>query len=527
MDRSLARVRAMSARELPFRIRQQWTLATDRWWTPAPPPPGAEPRWPGPYAPRPIADRPPPDLADPRLQWEAGRLQTASAEVASAWLAANPPGRGPAWESAMEVALRLVSLARWATEGPAPSLRAAVHAHAQWVARHPSRGSSANNHRVAELGALALAGAALGVTTWRDEAAELPFVLRAQLHPDGGGVEQSPSYLAYDLEWAMLARRSGVEGLDEPIARGARLLGALLDDTGALPSLGDDDDGRVVATADREDAYARSVAGAAGVAAPGYAPDARAVLVGAGGDRCAARRGSITFPDAGLTVLVGEGSRLVFDHGPLGGAFLAAHGHADALAVYLHDAYGPVVVGRGTGCYRGDPAARRFHRGTSAHPTVEIDGADQSEPANHPFLWRSRAECRLEVADPGGRWARARHDGYARRGVVHRRTVRGVGGEWVVEDELLGAGLHHVALHWPLAPGLRADADGAVWSGARLALRVAADPLLGLAVVSGGPRPGLGWHSPRYGEWVPADALVSAGVLRLPARVRTVLRPGP
>jgi hypothetical protein len=495
------RLRYVSAREIPYRLRQQWVRATDPLRRPPATAPGPDPRWPWPDPARPIAPLPtddwPPDepvlggTRDPRDAWEITRLQTATVEDARAWLAANPPGRGIGWANAMEVALRLVSLVRIGAD------RAAVHAHADWVLRHPSLDSSANNHRVAELGALALAATALpdlpDARRWRAEAADLARVLRDQLHPDGVGVEQSVHYLAYDLEWARLADRCGVEDLREPIARAERFLASVTDATGQRPALGDDDGGRVLA----------------GQVDP----------VGAGTEsRC--------FRDGGLTALRSDGLLVLVDHGPLGGATLAAHGHADALAVYVHDEHGPVVVGRGTGRYQPDVAVRRFHRGTSAHPTVVVDGADQSEALDHPFLWGRRAEARLERVDLEEGRVVAAHDGYRGRAVVHRREVRVRGREIELLDTLDGERLHHVAVHLPLAPDLRVDEALRVWRGDRPVADVIFDAPLAPKVVRGGPRPGLGWHSPAYGRWVPAEAIAGSAVVAAPATVRTRIRLG-
>ncbi|MEQ1571041.1 MAG: heparinase II/III family protein, partial [Myxococcota bacterium] len=274
----LQRARFLEPGEIPYRVRQQWVRASDRWWRPPHTPAGPSPRWP---------DRPAGELdllgsgLDPRTAWAATRLQTASPADAAGWLARNPPGHGIGWASAMEVALRAVSVVRLATEAPGPGWLPALHAHAAWLARHPSRGTSANNHRVAELAALAFVARVApdlpGARRWEAEARrELPETLRAQLHRDGSGVEQSTHYLAYDLEWAALARAAGVPDLDEPIGRAARFLAALADRSGWVTSLGDDDGGIVLAGG--EDSV-RSVLGACGVAMPGYRPDARATLL--------------------------------------------------------------------------------------------------------------------------------------------------------------------------------------------------------------------------------------------------------
>ena len=62
------------------------------------------------------------------------------------------------------------------------------------------------------------------------------------------------------------------------------------------------------------------------------------------------------------------------DVGPLGYLSIAAHGHADALAVTLSAEGRELIVDPGTASYYGNPAWRTVHRGTRVHPTVCVDG---------------------------------------------------------------------------------------------------------------------------------------------------------
>ena len=123
-------------------------------------------------------------LGDIKYVWEFNRLQYLQpvaalaahdrddeladfclAEIES-WIDANPPFLGVNWASGIELALRLVSilvvLGLIGTEVFSPrirrKIRACLAAHAYWLARYPSRHSSANNHTIAEAGALFLLG---------------------------------------------------------------------------------------------------------------------------------------------------------------------------------------------------------------------------------------------------------------------------------------------------------------------------------------------------------------------------------
>jgi exopolysaccharide biosynthesis WecB/TagA/CpsF family protein len=512
----LARIRRVPPREIPYRARQLVRRARDA--TARPPVDGADPEW----------HRDPsgrgqwPDLPaaavrvvggplDPRPLWDRARLQGVSVAVARSFLRSCPPGWGVHWTSAAEVAFRLVSLARMAEATGAPDLHEAVRSHADWIARHPSLHGSANNHRVAELGALAVAGRALPGTAdggrWAAIArAELPSVLAAQLHPDGGGVEQSLAYLAQVLEWALLARESGVRDLEDPLLRGARFLRAIGDAAGHTPLIGDDDGGRVRidASADR---YPVAVAEAVLAAL-------RASFVPA----------TCRFPDTGLTVLRDRDRMVVVDHGPLG-AGLGAHGHADALSCWVHHRGRPVIVSRGTGVYQGDPALRAFGRGTSSHPTLVVAGADQSVAHPHPFLWRTRARAWCEAFDEGSRTVSAAHDGYrSRHGVLHRRTVSLDSDRVILTDRVDGPRPVHVRIVLPIAPALDVAEAGAtltVSDGPRPLARIVPPDGFDVRVVRGGERPSAGWHAVAYGEIVEASAVLLETVVRPGVAVRT------
>jgi hypothetical protein len=604
--RVAARLRASPASDLPSRLRQVGVRATDPLCRPPRVGPGPSPTWPLPV---PAVEAPPAlrvhgsdvpaaswtdwdrdpatgalwprrralDLfgagLDPRSAWEVTRLHhvarralagdAGAVDAAVAFTHQVPPGVGIAWAVPLEAAIRLVSLVLVATADPAgsgrtPALRRAVAAHAAWIARHPSRGSSANNHRVAELGALALAGRALDAPGWlRQAQRELPAVLRDQVHPDGVGVEQSPSYLAFDLEWALLARLCGVADLDDPVDRAAGFLCALLDAGGHAPQIGDDDGGRVV-PCESGPSYVCSVAGAARAALgrpppPAWAPDLRSALLvgdvagpplapheraclsglGPGFLICAPEQRSAHFPAGGLTALRSPRALVVVDHGPLGGCTLAAHGHADAASAWVHLDGAPLVVGRGTFRYHpagteAGPHGRRFDRGTGAHPTVIVDGVDQSaQHPDHPFLWRRRAEATAEHVDLVARRLTVRVEG-APHGVLHRRTVALHDDRLVLTDECTGdAAPHHVAVVLPLAPDVTASQERAGTvaisrRGAVIAV-IHADPAAEVRVVQGGARPGLGWHATSYGVAEPAPAVVVERWGRLPARLRTVV----
>jgi uncharacterized heparinase superfamily protein len=110
---------------------------------------------------------------------------------------------------------------------------------------------------------------------------------------------------------------------------------------------------------------------------------------------------------------------LIFDCGPLGDG---GHGHYDALNVEIAAAGGPLVMDPGRYTYCDDaPHWRRWFKGTAAHNTVTIDGADQT-----PYR-RGKPKGPVAAARPLQRgtadgldvlWGEAKSPAYP---VLHRR----------------------------------------------------------------------------------------------------------
>ena len=88
------------------------------------------------------------------------------------------------------------------------------------------------------------------------------------------------------------------------------------------------------------------------------------------------------------------------DHGPHGYLSIAAHAHADALAIEMRVGGVDVLADPGTYCYGADPAWRAYFRSTLAHNTLEVGGVDQSLAAG-PHLWTRQARAELEGLEGG------------------------------------------------------------------------------------------------------------------------------
>jgi Heparinase II/III-like protein/Heparinase II/III N-terminus len=515
---------------------------------------------------------------DVKYVWELNRLQflhpvavliagtrsAAWAEVAfgllDSWLETHPPYRSVNWNSGIELALRLVSLTLLVAAIEPPALdarrrtlvRRFTAAHAYWLRRYRSRYSSANNHLVLEALGLFVAGMLApdlpGASGWSAEGrAILAQEAIRQIHPDGVGAEQSPTYQAFTMEALGLAVLLG-EGLGEPfeaavyerLACGAEFLSWILDDRGRAPQIGDDDEGRIVAQPpDREARYVASIlaavcglTGRGDLAPPERDPHLRDALFGAPANAVARGDGLKVFESGGYTVVrdtIGTRRvRLVFDHGPLGYLALAAHGHADALALWLTLDDQPVFIDGGTYLYHGGGVIRDWLRGTVSHNTVLVADRPQSEVSG-PFIWNAKARARLVQYAPWPAWSvTGEHDGYERAfGVRHVRRVERAGAGITISDRLLGARQQLPAeILFLCDPALALNVVG---SSVRISregkpyAELVAAPNFEIRIVSGDERNGRGWHSPRFGEINPAPLIALSGEMGAD-ETRTCLR---
>ena len=139
--------------------------------------------------------------------------------------------------------------------------------------------------------------------------------------------------------------------------------------------------------------------------------------------------GSCALADGGLYVLsASEPLRqtMMIDAGPQG-VGRCGHGHADALSMRLTMGGARWLVDAGSGVYiSDDPADRNSFRGTAAHNTLRVDGADQAV-AGEPFSWTDIPTARVDNWAVGKSFTyfAGSHNGYTRLAdpVTHRRSV--------------------------------------------------------------------------------------------------------
>ena len=500
-------------------------------------------------------------LGDIKYVWELNRLQflqplaahallasdeasLAALEAAIAsWYAANPPFRGLGWNSGIELALRAISLlVAMSLVGDRLSsecrrqVASILHATAVWLTRYPSRFSSANNHLIAELAGEFLIGLAMPRLPFAGDMAarargKLVAETARQILSDGVPAEQSPTYGAFSAEFLLLccvvARDAGhpfPASVGKRLDAFAEFVGWIALEDGTVPAIGDDDEGRVLTLGEIEPAYpgsvANAIAGYAGQGAPSAAQDDfRGLVLGRTEKRSPARQGQHVFEEGGYSVVNEEiGGRqvgLLFDHGPLGYLSIAAHGHADALAVTLAVDGKPILVDPGTYLYHSGGAWRDWFRGTAAHNTLTVPGVDQSTISG-AFNWSHKARSRLEQHGKGARWSlTASHDGYRRHfGFIHQRKLARTESGFAITDRLIGADLGRPAqVNFQLAPELSAQVEGheVIVRRGPLTILTLVFEAGEIVVQRGGEGIGGGWISPAFGLKHGADRIVWTG----------------
>ncbi|MFL5963659.1 MAG: heparinase II/III-family protein [Gaiellaceae bacterium] len=403
-----------------------------------------------------------PLAAGARLGGNGGATEIALAQVRS-WISDNRRRRGgPGWSSSYETAHRLVQWA-WAIPLLADAADAAeldaIHRsyrrQARFVAARPSRYSSANNHRIAEIvGLLHVVALGGGDAAWRRLWGELEHHADAQAYADGGSREQAAGYFLYVLEmlWVagMLARSMGRDlgGLHDQVARRLEWLVATGDSALEPPPFGDDAEDRIIRLEYFEPRRAQLIVDrAAGLL------DDQLVLAPSRSTEPSARSSVLA---SGMTILRAGGAkgiRIAIDHGELGFGSLAAHGHADALSVLADRGGEPFLRDSGTGSYAA-PHIRELLRSTGAHNTVEVGGTSQAVSLG-AHMWGRRYAVTVEqaVLSDAFDYVRAGHDGYvAELGAVHRRSVLFLKPHLLlVTDRIEAAEPQEIALYWHVA----------------------------------------------------------------------------
>jgi hypothetical protein len=478
------------------------------------------------------------------------------------WRAANPYPNGMNWASSLEVAFRSLSWI-WVYFLMQNSEEMTADLRSEWIkalalsGRHIetylSTYFSPNTHLLGEGVALFFLGTLFPELPKARRLKERGWEIvleaaRTQVRPDGFYFEQSTYYHVYALDLFLhariLASRNDEQIPAEYDSTMVKMLDALclLGRAGVVPSLGDDDGGRLFDPRRNRSQYLLDPLSTGAVLyqrgdfkfIAGRPREETLWLLGSEGLRrfeelrsYEPSGASSALKDSGLYLMADSesGQQLLIDAGPHGPG-TAGHGHADALSIHLAGGGETFLMDPGTLEYVGDaPADRIFFRGTAAHNTLRVDERDQAEGVP-PFAWRDLPNVNAErwVAGEAFDLFAGSHDGYRRlplpvrhqRWVFHRKHHF-----WLVRDVASGEGSHQLEVSWRL--------------GATLSPTSARDYVFGTGSESLGliTAEGHGWSqsaqrgiwSPVYGRQERTMVVTFGKVAELPAEFVTLLLP--
>lgn len=514
--------------------------------------------------------------------WLTGRDDYADVVDAQlrSWWQQNPFLSGIHWTSGIELGVRLTSwvwvrrlLDGWPKVGDLfetnDEAMRQIWWHQRFLAAFPSRGSSANNHAVAEAAGLVAAASAFPwfaeSDRWRGTGLRrLEGSLAANTFASGVNRELATDYHRFVTELGLVAAaeaEAAGHSLDEEtwalLAGSLDAAAALVDVHGRPPRQGDGDEGRALVLDDPDaDPWALMLGlGDAMIGRRSWWPDPEPAT-GPGVAACAVASmlprplpvgvrptaAPRTFPDAGIHLLrtpPEDGPEIWCrcDGGPHGFLSIAAHAHADALSIEVRYDGTEVLVDPGTYCYHGEPEWRSYFRSTLAHNTVELDGTSQSVEGG-PFMWSNHASTRvLDASEQDPQYWTARHTGYVHLdpSARHQRTVclDRATRHLSIDDDVTSEGRHPLRLLLHLGPDVMVDlpADPAesparlTWPGPHGEVTACLHLPGGLAWSAhrGETDPVLGWYSPRFGERVETTTLVGSGEVHGSVELRTTL----
>lgn len=410
------------------------------------------------------------DLGDARTNWEKNRhfdwallakayyvskdetyLKELTEKV-EMWCEENPFLHGISWTSAMELAIRSIN---WmyalaflrAAGADNEKLQIGAINMVDYLTKHYSRYSSANNHLLVEATAIGIAGCAFHHQEWKDLAIKiLTEELDKQNYSDGVNKELSLHYQTFGMEaYLLMAHVSGESRWNEMIRKECEYVAHAVWREKAVCEFGDDDEGKILdlqggrlhqwewvlqlgslVTGERYSNFENICENTRWLFSDEEIESIkRKPLYDNTRSRCFEEGGNSFLRDKDDRILIG------IDHAALGFGSIAAHGHADALSFQVLMDGESVFTDPGTYIYHCDLEHRDAFRKTINHNTVCIGGKDQSEMLG-AFLWGKRAECKLEhyASDDETDVLTASHDGY--KPIIHQRTF-----EWNKVDRKL------------------------------------------------------------------------------------------
>lgn len=388
------------------------------------------------------------DIGDIRTNWELNRHYQFSLlaksfyvtgeehylreleDLFTDWNERNPFLRGVEWTSPMEIGIRLLSwiftycflwkgFQTHKTASMPELLEAVSHgilAMAQYMTRHYSRFSSANNHLIVEAFATGMAGIFYQYEPWIAGSKKiLDEELVRQNYTDGVNKEMSLHYQGFIMEaYGILILSMQRNHMEVPATWFTYLepmscfVADCCGDYGETIVFGDNDEGKLLDLCGKDFPYYQYVLDLMGCVLKTRFTDfcgvheninwlvSDAVLAECRKKPAYGKRDAVCYKEGGYSILRSSDHKILIgiDHADLGFGSIAAHGHADALSFQMFVEGTAVFADPGTYNYHITPEDRDRFRSTAYHNTVTVAGRNQSEILG-PFLWGKRAAVSL------------------------------------------------------------------------------------------------------------------------------------
>ncbi len=441
------------------------------------------------------------------------------------WLIDCPYPKGPAWLTGIEVGIRLLTWSwiyklLFAHGSPKncsdeflKSWFVSIRQHVHFINSHWAKFSSANNHIIAEA-----VGIIAATTTWPDLFYEKRLLKKSskiliretflQNSTKGVNKESATSYHAFVLELltnACILHSPIKDVISDRINKMADFLHILTCDCDCPSDIGDSDNAVATGFFKRDSNYYKNV-----IVAAKQISNNPPYKRGEGG--CFSSNDFIIYNSPANS---NPRLKLCMNVGELGYGSLAAHGHADALAITLHVNGEPVFIDPGTYAYHDEENWRNYFRGTLAHNTLAINRYDQAEILG-PFLWGEKyfTEILRLNLDDNIFDVEAEHTGYIESlGAKHRRqiTKNQSSGKWIIRDEILANGDFFVQLMFHIHPDRKIEQTSKnvfKISGTGYSINLTLSNHLNYRIACGETSPPLGWFSPVLYQKIPSPTII-------------------
>ena len=141
---------------------------------------------------------------------------------------------------------------------------------------------------------------------------------------------------------------------------------------------------------------------------------------------------TIKLSESGYRIFKNSQYEFLVDVGNIGPTYQPGHAHSDTFNFELHINNTPIIVDTGISTYEKN-AIRQNERSTSAHNTVQIGSAEQSE------IWggfRVGRRAKIISFEEDETIVKASHDGYKSFGITHERAFKVSDNEISIKDKL-------------------------------------------------------------------------------------------